>query len=230
MAVIMAATTTALMIGNGSAAFAAESTPGSSTDAAVAVLRDRLQSYGVPADVRNQLVEKFLDGRELDADTDATPVSSRTTTVNGVEKTRNVYADGSVAIGSIQKPTIDIKSITGCNHRVDSFGTDIFTNCEIAWDATTWSLSWTADYDYNGNGEAITSAKSVHFGGVGDFSAAGTEIVTERADKNGTAIADGFVNQKIMIGPVATTRRVGVRLQVATRWTDRKAKESPFST
>jgi hypothetical protein len=206
-------------------------------DALVASLRDRLRSFGVATDVENQLVEKFLAGKELDADTEATPVSSKTITVSGVEKTRNVYADGSVGIGSIQLPIaqpsdggISTRSIRGCNHRVDSHGTHINVGCEIAWDAATWSVSWTADYDYNGNGSAITSAKSVHFGGIGDFSGAGTEIVTLRADRNGTATADGYVNQKLTVAGVGSTRRVGVRLQVATRWTDRKAKESPFST
>jgi hypothetical protein len=237
-AVVLTATAATLATGIGSAALAAPDSNG-----AVAAVRARLESFGVTPDVQDQLIQKLLAGEQLDADTDATPVSSTTTTADGIEKTRNVYADGSVAIGRVESPSspqpaptsssslhISIKSIRGCSHRVDSFGTNIYTGCEVAWDAATWSVSWTADYDYNVNGEAITSAKSVHFGGVGDFAQAGTEIVTLRADKNGTAIADGYVNQKLTVLGVGSTRRVGVRLQVATRWTDRKAKESPFST
>jgi hypothetical protein len=234
LAVVVAAASV-ILAGTGSAAFAAQST--SNADAIlIASVHDRLQGFGVSAEVQDKLITKLLSGETLDADAGAQPVSSESITLNGIEKTRNVYADGSVAIGTIEVPVvadpakITTKSITECTHRIDSFGTNIFTGCTIAWDATTWSVSWTADFDYNVNGEAITSARSVHFGGVGDFAQAGTEIVVTRADKNGTAIADGYVNQKITIAGVGATRRVGVRLQVATRWTDRKSKESPFST
>ncbi|MFC4066795.1 hypothetical protein [Actinoplanes subglobosus] len=87
-------------------------------------------------------------------------------------------------------------------------------------------MDWTADYDYNVNGEAITSARGIHFGGIGDFSDGRTEIITMRADKNGTAVAEGAVTQKLTVAGVGATRRVGVRLQVTTRWTDRKARKA----
>ena len=235
LAVLVVAATSVFVASSASVAVAAPA-PGASTDAVVAELRDRFQSVGISSDVQDRLIEKVLSGAALDADTEATPVSSETTKVDGFEKTRNVYADGSVAIGSVETPQeesgggFSTKSIRDCSHRVDRAGTNIYTGCEIAWDAATWSVSWTADYDYNVNGSAITSAKGVHFGGVGDFSGERAEIITLRADRNGTAVAEGGVNQKLTVAGVGSTRRVGVRLKVATRWTGRKARESSFST
>jgi hypothetical protein len=131
---------------SGSVALAAPTAP--SSDAVIAELRDRFQSAGIASDVQDRLIAKFLSGKVLDADTEARPVSSKTIEVANAEKTRLVYADGSVAIGSIEKPKaggIGARSITGCSHRVDSHGTNIYQGCVIAWDAATWSGSWTAD-------------------------------------------------------------------------------------
>ncbi|HEX8348181.1 MAG TPA: hypothetical protein VF657_26145 [Actinoplanes sp.] len=61
-------------------------------------------------------------------------------------------------------------SIKGWAAKVDKYGTHTYDNCEIGWDAATWSVSWTADHYYNANGAAITSAKGIPFGGVGDCS------------------------------------------------------------
>jgi hypothetical protein len=91
-------------------------------------------------------------------------------------------------------------------------------------------VSWTADYDYNVNGAAITSAKGVHFGGIGDFSSPSAEIIKMRVDNKGIAKAEGSVIQKATIAGVGATRRVGVRHEVSAKWTDRKARESSFST
>jgi hypothetical protein len=86
------------------AAVAAEPAASQQTDAAVTTLRERLRSFDVAPDVQERLAAKFLVGEALDADTDATPVSSATKTVNGTEVTRHVYADGSVALGRIENP------------------------------------------------------------------------------------------------------------------------------
>jgi hypothetical protein len=92
------------MVVPSTAAVAAEPAASQQTDAAVTTLRERLRSFDVAPDVQERLVAKFLAGEALDADTDATPVSSATKTVNGTEVTRHVYADGSVAFGRIENP------------------------------------------------------------------------------------------------------------------------------
>lgn len=143
--VAVAAATTALLVGTGSGAFAVASTSDPNTEAVVSALRGRFASFGLASDVQDRLIEKVLSGATLEAYTVAVPTSSETKTGGGVEKTRNVYADGSVAIGTIGSPTarssaaqssatessggISLKSIRNCDHRVDGFGTNIFVGC-----------------------------------------------------------------------------------------------------
>jgi hypothetical protein len=277
MAMAVAITTAAVSLGSVAPAFAAPAPALSpEAEAVVAALRARLQSFGIESSTQQKLIEKFLAGKTIDADNDAQPISTQKQVVDGIEKTRNVYADGSVAIGSVElKETDDqvddlpnnaaaagegfavagadsgssrgfvtaglktsdarsgftLASIKGCTSRVDKHGTHIHDDCEIGWDAATWSVSWTADYDYNGNGAAITSARGVHFGGLGTFSSPVAEIIRLRVDNQGTAKAEGSVIQNIGIAGVSTTRRVGVRLEVSSKQVGgRNAREKPYST
>jgi hypothetical protein len=85
------------------------------------------------------------------------------TATGGAELTRNVYAGGSAATGSVQTPSTAAS--------LDNAVPSIYRNCTIAWNPATWSVSLTADFDYNVNGEASAAA-----------------------------IADGYVNQKWVSG------------------------------
>ena len=229
----LAATTIALAIGTNAPAHAAPSNPDS--DPVVSALRERLTSSGISSEVQDSLVAKFLRGEMLDADTNAKPVKESTKTIDSKLVTRYVFADGSVATGTVEQGVtvsagvVSPNSITGCSETVN-VDVHTFRNCLVAWNAATWSMDYTADYDYYQFGSNIISLRGAHVGGIGSFSGLGTEIITAHANSSEIALGEGHAIQALTIFGVGVNRSIGIQLKVNTRWTPRKAQESSFGS
>jgi hypothetical protein len=94
------------------------------TQAYIDELRSNATDLGIASEVQDRLVAKLLAGQTIDADTGANLVSTSIERTNGKTVTRYVFADGSVAAGSMEVPgsapssTVTPNSINQCNQSV----------------------------------------------------------------------------------------------------------------
>ena len=206
------------------------------TQAYIDAVKASSKSYDISPEVQDKLINKALAGKPLDADRGVAAVSQSTQSVDGATVTRYVYADGSVAVGSVQNPArpttpaaaASPHSIQFCNETVNR-DVHTLTNCLVKWNAATWSMDFRASYDYYQFGENLNGIVAVHVGGVGTINQIGSEIIVAHGDSATWVSGEGHAVQMITIMGMGITRSIGIRLKVNTR-ANPKAQEQGFGT
>jgi hypothetical protein len=167
-----------------------------------AQLDARAEMLGITDEVKDSLIEKYLDGEELDSASGADPVSSSTYVEQGFEVTRNEYADGSISLNSAQIPHFEpaegygTRSVTQCV-KYQGVGYFPFENCLIETTQLFYSQSFRMD-GFNGSSGTfyggITSVYDLDYVAVG-VAVTGTSLTIIKANQNasGPAKATGTV-------------------------------------
>jgi hypothetical protein len=206
---------TALLGSSGLSAQAAEPLD-PQTQQYVDTLTSKLTTFGVAPEVRAQLIEKYLKGEQLDAEKGIDPVSETTSVKGRNTVTRYVYADGSVAISTVERPTEGDRSgrnIEGCQHSVDR-DSHTYKNCHVGWDAASWSVGYFADYGYYQFGNWMGNLRGLTAGGVGSFASPQIQTVVSSCNTSCSSFGLGTYLQSLTVGGVGVTRTVGVKIEV----------------
>jgi hypothetical protein len=194
-----------------------------------AYLHARLATYGVPQDVQDRLVNDFLTGTRMwDSETGAAPVSKEMSRDGDFDQTIRRFADGSVSVERRENPSgknsgqVSPQSITGCS-TYQQQDIRVFTNCLVAWDAVTWSMTYRANYDWYQFGSNISYVGGITYGGAGSFSDVRTEIINGHGGGHAVdALARGVMVQTVSW---IFSRTVGINLAVSS---SAGARESSF--
>ena len=188
----------------------------------LAYVRQALQRYELSSEVRLRLLADFVAGRVWDSQSGAEPVATDVERIDTVERTIYRYPDGSINVSEMSVPgateptDVDAARISDCVLIQQRYDVWIWDNCQVSWDAITWSMHYTAKYGIYQFGSDIYHVGNLSWGGVGSFSDPALEIVTEHAHgRSNPAVAQGKVTQHG--GPVMS-RTVGVRLKVRADW------------
>jgi hypothetical protein len=207
----------------------------SPSEAEIAYVSKNLDSLGVAPDVRDRLIKKlFIEGELWESLKGSDPVSTTTSDEGERQRTRYIYADGSVAESIIDLPLlgpateIGVTSITGCRKESNQY-VNAFYGCTVDWNAATWHMYFYADYKWHYSGASISNIRYVTVGGVGiqdDEKVEYIEPVVDRADR--VAKARAIVSQKMTVGGIGIKSVVGILVQVCASWS-RKAQESPVN-
>lgn len=150
-----------------------------------------LAENGVDAAVIDDLISKFEAGQPWDSRSGVEPVETSVTLVGGAERTVARYADGSVAVTSVQKPSAVRDAgaatplgVSECYYaKVGS--TEYFDNCLVDfWDGIV-AMSFRADYIARDDGnDSITSAYAPSYFIGGASSVDQTEFAVTRPDES----------------------------------------------
>ncbi|KHK96526.1 hypothetical protein LK09_14290 [Microbacterium mangrovi] len=173
----IAASAALLLGGIATPAFADSAPNGSSeiteypgiSDSVVADLNAGFDRVGVAGAARAGLFAKWAAGEQFDSFTDAAPVSIETFRVGITDFTRDVYADGSVSVTSVERPTVpsnasggispQIAGISGCKYLL-STGVASYSNCKISKDSAVLYMSFRANYQRWSRGSGAQLANS----------------------------------------------------------------------
>jgi hypothetical protein len=193
-------------------------------------VRAALTKYDVPERAQKVLLRNLAEGKRWDSESGASPVATERSSTNGVERTIYRYADGSVNVSTIESPSstsggVSPMGISGCQSYPVT-GAKAWRNCKVAWDAATWSVSFTADYKYYLGptyGCYIDAIRGLTHGGVGSFSDGKLEYITRSAGGyTGQCIAQGTYHRS---GGGVFSETVGVRLNLTAQhgggWTSK---------
>ncbi len=193
-------------------------------------VRASLTKYDVPAKTQDALVKALVNGERWDSETGAAPVATENARVGGFERTIYRYEDGSINASMVEIPSqtsggYSTQGISGCQS-VSATGAKAWRNCKVAWDAATWSVSFTAAYRYYlgpSYGCRIDSIGGLAHGGIGTWSNGSLTYITQSANGyTGQCIAQGTYYRS---GGGVFSETVGVRLNVTAQhgggWTSK---------
>lgn len=185
----------------------------------VSILTANLTAHGVAPDVQAQLVAKFLKGVLPDSDTGkASPVSTTEKSEGGKLVTRYVYADGSVAVGTVEQPPVEQagrsnpRAIAGCHHTVDR-DVNTFTGCEAGLSFNTWGMSYYADFGYYQFGSWMRNFRGLTMSGAGTFTDRSLDIIQSSCNSACDSWGRGTATQNWTVAGVGVSRLIGVRLR-----------------
>lgn len=90
------------------------------TDSEIALLGDFLETYEVPADVQESLLEDAAAGRAWDSLGNAEPVSEKTLQLESETATVQTFEDGSISVTTVDEPVLEpegisTRKLTGCS-------------------------------------------------------------------------------------------------------------------
>lgn len=193
-------------------------------------VRAALAKYDVPVKTQDELLKALVNGERWDSETGAAPVATENARVGGFERTVYRYEDGSVNASMVEIASeaggkVTPYGISGCQS-VSATGAKAWRNCKVAWDAATWSVSFTAAYRYYLGptyGCYIDSIAGLAHGGIGSFSNGSLTYITRSANGyTGQCIAQGTYWRS---GGGVFSETVGVRLNLTAEhgggWTSK---------
>ncbi|MCB1280199.1 MAG: hypothetical protein KDB18_01595 [Salinibacterium sp.] len=133
----------------------------------LAFINTNFDELGVAQEVRAGLLKKYAAGESFDNASGAQPVSVESYRVDITDYTREVFADGSVTLTSLERPTTPTKSskgltpygIVGCSYKL-SGGVATWSNCKIEKNniiLTMWYHAGYWRYSGGGYGTSITN-------------------------------------------------------------------------
>lgn len=113
----------------------------------IEVLGEFLETYEVPADVRESLLEDAAAGRAWDSLGNHEPVSETTLALPSETATVQTFEDGSIAVTTVDEPVpasegIGTRSLTGCS--ATAFG--LHTGCKVHFNNGAVSYWFQANY------------------------------------------------------------------------------------
>ncbi|XKH55570.1 hypothetical protein LG293_09895 [Citricoccus nitrophenolicus] len=214
---------TVLALGVGGTAAVAAPAPATTLSAEDhAFLEQQFETLGVAEEVQDELVDGIARGDLPDADTgDVEPVQETERVLSdGTLEVRSTYPDGSVSLATeipdvpvVDEGTITPFAVTGCG-RSQSGNTTYMSGCFVRHGATTWTMSFYANFRYGLNGHYISSISQPRTGGIGVGS--GTlHYIQRSAGSSGTAIAEIRARQTQQVGGIGASRDIGMQLRVS---------------
>lgn len=194
----------------------------------LAYIKNSFKNLQIPADKQEALLQKIATGKQLDSETGKKPVKIDTVTnTDGSQTVTSRWADGSATSTSEFPdkgplapsssggfPVASPASVTGCTNKYE-VGMTHKNGCKIWHQAVTWSAGFTSSFRYSlSNGNYIKSISNPMTGGIG-MGSGKLSYIKRSALSSQTAKAQLKARQKVNIGPIPTSRDVGVILNVS---------------
>lgn len=174
------------------------STPAmAATDSGEAVARTTWNQYGVPVATQDHLLAELEAGRTWDSMNGKDPVMATSSVKNGVKETVETFADGSIAITSLELPTDPReKAAVGCRVTSSShYSTD--RSCNISTNVVVASAAYVVSFRavQGGPSQILSRSSNTAFttnGVLGNITS--KRMVTNRTTQSGSnpAMVTGY--------------------------------------